>query len=283
MENRLSTAKISTVFYFTVLMLSILSAESIRFRSISTRLIIPRDQLISRCNSTSGHFEGNETPKTASNTSNVTYLSGSEFNGMKTNKGLTIQEDVVFEGYRNIVRRKVHLPNGKQANFDVLIQRHLSVVVFIWDTNTSTTTLIREYHPGPEQFLYGTVAGMYEFHKHTSPLQSAQYELEEEAQLQTDKWYSLIDESNAKIGMPFDKYSNNHFFPYLALDCIPVSNPKAMDDEEYIIVERDVTYERLMNLMKSGQMNVVSTFTILLGLRKLTELGIQVGPQPSST
>lgn len=208
------------------------------------------------------------------NISSTTYISESEFNGMKTRKGLTIKEDVVFQGYRNIVRRDVQLPNGKIAQFDVLIQKHLSVVVFIWDTKTSTTTLIREYHPGPEEFLYGTVAGMYEFHKHTSPLQSAQYELEEEAQLETKYWYSLVDESQAKIGMSFDKYSNNHFFPYLALDCTPVMNPKAMDDDEYIMVEKNVTHDRLMNLMKTGQMNVVSTFTILLGLQKLAELGI---------
>ncbi len=206
------------------------------------------------------------------------YTKGEEFNGLKKHRGLTIQEEVVFEGYRNIVRRLVELPNGKLATYDVLVQKHLSVVVFTWDQNTSTTTLIREYHPGPEQFLYGTVAGMYEFQKHSSPLQSAQYELEEEAQLQSDKWFPLWNTSHSTIGLPFDKYSNNHFFPYLALDCTSVLNPKPMDEEEYILIEKNVSHSQLMDLMKKGRMNVVSTFTILLGLQKLTELGIQVTP-----
>lgn len=198
----------------------------------------------------------------------------SEFNGLKTDKGLTIREEVVFRGYRNVVRREVRLPNDRKVVYDVLTQKHLSVVVFPWDSVSKTTTLIREYHPGPEKFLYGTIAGMYEFNKHESPLQCAKHELEEEAQLQSHKWYELIDTKQSKIGMSFDKYSNNHFFPYLALDCFPVENPKAMDEDEFITIERNVTYAQLMDLIKAGKVNVVSTYAILMSFQKLDELGI---------
>lgn len=197
-----------------------------------------------------------------------------EFNGLKTDKGLTIREEVVFRGYRNIVRREVRLPNDHKVIYDVLTQKHLSVVVFPWDSRSKTTTLVREYHPGPEKFLYGTVAGMYELNKHTSPLECGKHELEEEAQLQSNQWYELVDTAKTSMGMPFDKYSNNHFFPYLALDCESVINPKPMDDDEFITLQRNVTYSQLMDYMKTGQINVVSTFTILLGFQKLDELGI---------
>ena len=186
----------------------------------------------------------------------------------------TLDEQIVFQGYRNIVRRKVILPNGQNATYDLLTQKHASVVVFTWDTLTSTTTLVNEYHPGPNKFISGTVAGMYEIDKHASPLESAMFELEEEAKLVSDKWYPLLDTSDTS--MPFDKYSTNRFYPYLAIDCKHIDNGKDLDEQEYIIIERNVTYSKLMSLLHSGQMNVVSTYAILLGLRKLNELGIKV-------
>lgn len=183
-------------------------------------------------------------------------------------------ETVVFQGYRNILRKEYHLPNGKSATYDILTQRHLSVVVFVWNSTSSTTTLIREYHPGAEQFLYGTVAGMYESTKHSSALEASQHELEEEAHLQTEQWIPLLDTTDTS--MSFDKYSTNRFFPYLALDCMAVANPRPMDDEELITVEHNVSYKRMMELVTSGQMNVVSSYAILLGVRKLREMGIKV-------
>lgn len=183
-----------------------------------------------------------------------------------------INESTVFEGYRNIVRKNVRLPNGLYASFDILTQKHLSVVVFTWDTVTSTTTLIREYNPGPETFLYGTVAGMYESQKHISPLQAAKFELEEEAQLESQKWIPLLDDTDTS--MPFDKYSTNRFFPYLALDCDHVNDARIQDAEEFITVEHGVDYKTLMRYISSGQMNVVSSYAILLGIQKLNELGL---------
>lgn len=166
------------------------------------------------------------------------------------------------------------LPNGKQGTYDILTQKHLSVVIFTWNTTSSTTTLIREYHPGTEQFLYGTVAGMYESSKHTSPLHASQLELEEEAQLQTDQWIPLLDSMDTSMSL--DKYSTNRFFPYLALDCRPVATARPMDDDELISVEYNVPYRRVRQLLTAGQMNVVSSYAIMLGLQKLREMGIKV-------
>lgn len=185
-------------------------------------------------------------------------------------------EKVVFEGYGKMIRRDVLFPTGRTVTFDILTQKHLSVVVFIWDSATATTTLVKEYHPGPDRFVLGTVAGMYEPDKHKSVLEAAQHELEEEAQLRTDKWYPLLRDED--VHMPFDKYSNNKFIPFLALDCKPVVDAKAMDAEEYIQVLHDVPLAELMEYVQTGQMNVVSTYAIMLGLQKLRELGIGLSP-----
>lgn len=183
-----------------------------------------------------------------------------------------LHEEVIFTGYRKVLRRDILLPNGKIANFDVLHQKHLSVVVFVWDSASATGTLVREYHPGPERFLYGTVAGMCETGKHDSAIQAAKFELEEEAHLQTDQWYPLLQEVGTM--MPLDKYSNNNFLPFLALDCHHVANPREVDDEEIISIHHNVTYNQMMRLIKTGNMNVVSAYTIMLGFQKLLELGI---------
>eukprot|EP00597_Dinobryon_sp_UTEXLB2267_P008106 CAMPEP_0170088628 /NCGR_PEP_ID=MMETSP0019_2-20121128/22879_1 /TAXON_ID=98059 /ORGANISM="Dinobryon sp., Strain UTEXLB2267" /LENGTH=116 /DNA_ID=CAMNT_0010307015 /DNA_START=357 /DNA_END=707 /DNA_ORIENTATION=+ len=113
---------------------------------------------------------------------------------------------------------------------------------------------------------------MYEAKKHTSPLQAAQFELEEEAHLRSDNWHVLLDEANFTV--PLDKYSTNQFYAYLALDCEELEDPKALDDEEYIIIERNISYSKLMGLISTGQINIVSSYAILLALRKLTQLGI---------
>jgi len=187
---------------------------------------------------------------------------------------IKVSESVVFKGYRNIIRRDYLLPTGKSASYDILTQKHLSVVVFVWNTTSSTTTLIREYHPGAETFMYGAVAGMYEGSKHESPLQASQLELEEEAHLRTENWIPLLDTGDTS--MSFDKYSTNRFYAYLALDCEHVPNPRSVDDEELITIQKDVSYTDMMKLVTSGRMNVVSTYAILLGVRKLQELGIKL-------
>jgi len=61
-----------------------------------------------------------------------------------------VKDDVVFQGWRKIIRRRLKLPNNKIKDFDILSTAK-SIVVFVWDSNTKTTTLIQEYHPGIEK------------------------------------------------------------------------------------------------------------------------------------
>ena len=165
------------------------------------------------------------------------------------------------------------MPNERVFQFDILSQGNPSVVVFVFDTKRKTTTLLKEYQPGPNQFLYGTVAGMYESSngKHANALQCAQYELEEEANLRCERWIPLLNDEHTSI--PFDKYSDNRFFLFLALDCQSVENPRGRDEGEFIDVEHGVSKERLLDIIYRGKINVASSFCILLGIRKLEELG----------
>ena len=74
--------------------------------------------------------------------------------------------------------------------------------------------------------------------------------------------------------MFLEKYNTNRFYPYLGLDCKEVIDPNPKEPEEVITVERNVPYERMMALINSGEMNMVSTNTIYMALLKLQEMGI---------
>lgn len=184
------------------------------------------------------------------------------------NKFQKVKDDVVFSGWRKIIRRKIQFPNSIIKDFDIL-STATSIVVFTWDTTTKTTTLIQEYHPGIEKALYGTVAGMYEEEKHDDPLQCAMYELEEEAHLESNNWIPLLNET-----VSLDKYSDNKFYAYLAIDCKEVINPRDIDAEEYIIIKKNINYKKLMQLITSGKMNILSSYASLMAINKLKELGI---------
>jgi len=107
-------------------------------------------------------------------------------------------------------------------------------------------------------------------------LEAAQFELEEEAHLKTssEKWISLLE--NDTYSTSVEKYSDNRLYMFLALDCEEVMNPKPVDDEEFITIHRGVTYKELVHLLNTGQLNLPSSFTVLMGLRKLHELGYEL-------
>ena len=69
-----------------------------------------------------------------------------------------VNEKVVFSGYRNILRRDVILPTGKNVSYDIVHQEFPSIVVVNWDTATATCTLIKEYHPGPQVLIFVSIS-----------------------------------------------------------------------------------------------------------------------------
>eukprot|EP00640_Fibrocapsa_japonica_P006736 CAMPEP_0113941472 /NCGR_PEP_ID=MMETSP1339-20121228/7373_1 /TAXON_ID=94617 /ORGANISM="Fibrocapsa japonica" /LENGTH=177 /DNA_ID=CAMNT_0000945623 /DNA_START=345 /DNA_END=879 /DNA_ORIENTATION=+ /assembly_acc=CAM_ASM_000762 len=172
------------------------------------------------------------------------------------------------------MERDVRLPSGKIASFDVMCQDHPSLVVFNWDTRSNTTTLIKEYFPGGdgESMMHGVVAGLYEHGKngHHSAQAAAACELEEEAHLVGGTWYSLLEDGAT---VPMDKYTTNKFHAFLVLDCETTQTPAAMDDEEFIIIEKGFTQKKVMSMIARGQLSMVSAFTCMLGFNKLRELG----------
>lgn len=97
-------------------------------------------------------------------------------------------------------------------------------------------------------------------------------QLEEEAHLVGGTWHPLCDDDQTTINA--DKYSSNEFYCWLVVDpCITVT-PKAMDDEEFIEIRRGITMPRAMSMLGGGELSIVSSFVILMGVRKLRQLGL---------
>lgn len=97
-------------------------------------------------------------------------------------------------------------------------------------------------------------------------------QLEEEAHLLGGTWHALCDDAETTINA--DKYSSNEFYCWLVVDPYVTPTPKPMDDEEFIEIERGVSMQRCMSMLGRGEMSIVSSFVILMGARKLRQLGL---------
>ncbi|KAK1742967.1 hypothetical protein QTG54_006564 [Skeletonema marinoi] len=184
-----------------------------------------------------------------------------------------INEEVLYEGWRKVIRRTVQSPKlTKHIDFDVIDQTHSTggaVIIFAWNSTSKSATIIREYMPGCHRILGGLAAGLVE-EKHATEEDAARYELEEECHLAGGTWYRLIDDG---VSVPMDKYVQTEIVPYLVVDPHHVPNPRPIDDEEDIEIVTDVSAEEIMQMVKKGDMNLVGAWGALLALVKLRELG----------
>ena len=143
-----------------------------------------------------------------------------------------------------------------------------AVLIFAWDTETKTATLVREYMPGSHKILWGMAAGLVEDKHGHDVAKAAQDELEEETQLTGGTWIPLSKNPSA-----MDKYALTTIGAYLVLDPVPAENPKPLDDEEDIEIVRGVTVPDILKWITTGEMNMVSAWGCMLAIEKLRELG----------
>ena len=144
----------------------------------------------------------------------------------------------------------------------------LGVLIFAWDTQTKTATMVREYMPGPHKIMWGLAAGMVEGKHGGDVCKAARDELEEEAQLTGGDWIPLLVNPSS-----MDKYALTGIDAYLVLDATLADNPKPLDDEEDIEVVGGVSVPEIMRWIATGEMNMVSAWCCMLAIEKLRELG----------
>ena len=196
-----------------------------------------------------------------------------------------VHESVLFSTpWRSFLNRTVRLPySGKLVDFFVGVQAgsDRAVLVFGWNSTDRTATLIREYMPASNRLQVGCAAGMVEHDKHNNSNNdqqqedvrqtAARYELEEECRLVGGTaWYELARD------VVMDKYSTTALTVYLVVDPerIPAHEAKPRDEtEEGMEILSGVSVPQVLEWIRTGEMTIVGSWTCLLALEKLRELG----------
>jgi hypothetical protein len=188
-----------------------------------------------------------------------------------------LNETVMYDGWRRLIRRTVLLPSSLQVDFEIVAQKgsDKAVLVFVWDSATKRATLIREYMPSVHRLMFGLAAGMVEDkhakHLGNDSLIAAEHELEEECRMKGGTWYSLTAGD-----VVLDKYSSTGLSVYLVVDptSIAESDAKPRDEtEEGMQVVHGVSVDEIRRKIAAGEMTVVGGWASMLALDKLRELG----------
>jgi ADP-ribose pyrophosphatase len=131
-------------------------------------------------------------------------------------------------------------------------------------TSENQVILVRQYKHGVKEIVLELPAGMID-DADLNPLVTAQRELLEETGFEASEWQSLgiLHVSSAK--------SSTRAYPFLALHCKQVSQPK-LDDLEAIDVIRSPIPEVLAFITKGEIRDSNSIATCLLALRTLGQM-----------
>lgn len=103
--------------------------------------------------------------------------------------------------------------------------------------------------------------------KHTSILECAQHELDEEAHLNGGEWIPLFTRDNR--GIPEGKWISNSFMPFLCINPLINSKPAERDAEEYMNIISNVTMSDLKSYIMTGQLLLPSVQAAVMGLEML--------------
>lgn len=134
-----------------------------------------------------------------------------------------ISQSYAYRGWRHIIRKRFELPDGQEADFDIFGNDAFVTVAAL--TEDERFILIRQYRPGPEQFLLSCAEGFLD--KGESPEDTARRELLEETGYQAGA-VEVLKEIRSS-------YSTERQICLLATGCRP-ARAQTLDREEFIEV-----------------------------------------------
>ncbi|KAJ4457014.1 hypothetical protein PAPYR_7658 [Paratrimastix pyriformis] len=199
-----------------------------------------------------------------------------------------VQESKIFQRYLQVWDRKVHFPNTlNPISFDVVSSISPQfVVIFPFDCQSETVTLIREYCQGPHRLCWSLPCGGFTPGKHSTLAEAAQFELSEEAHLCQGTWIHLgcvgprSPPTSCGTLICEGKWIANSFAPFLCLNPVRDRNPRAADAEERIEIVSGVPLDRLFALILAGELLPPSVQTSIMALHHLGVLQLSIGGPP---
>ncbi|ORZ03479.1 hypothetical protein BCR43DRAFT_52313 [Syncephalastrum racemosum] len=180
------------------------------------------------------------------------------------------------DSYITVWNRTTRFPDGREIDWDIVGHDRPSpafVIVFTFDTKKKTTCILKEYVQGTNEIKYTCVAGGVDPKKHTSPQQSAEHELSEEARLKGGRWINLLP-ADQPDGISELKWGLNRFVPYLCLDPQVDPTPMARDHEEYMEVVPEVSIADFKRFILQGKVLLPSVQTAWMAFEYLARNGL---------
>ena len=156
-----------------------------------------------------------------------------------------LDEELVYDGFRKIVRRTYQFPDGHHAAFDIKIDPFVVAILAV--TTDQKVVLAKQFRPGPGQVFLELPGGAVE--PGEMPEEAARRELLEETGYAGD--LQLV------AGGPSGAYTTMHRYHFSAQNCRKVAEP-CMDPNELIEVV-ELPLEEFRALLRSGQLTDVAT------------------------
>lgn len=146
-----------------------------------------------------------------------------------------LSEEVAYNGYRKIIKTKFQLPNGMEADFDIISDNPVVCVFAI--TPSREVVLAKQFRAGPNKVLLELPGGG--LMKNEAPLEAIQREFLEETGYKGDF---------KELGTSYhDGYSTRVRYHFAATGCEKVQDPQKSDEEftEAVILPLDLFIHQL--------------------------------------
>ncbi len=160
-------------------------------------------------------------------------------------KWQNLDERVVYDGYRKVVRRQYLTQANKAVDFDLIQERDACCILAI--TLDQQIILARQFRPGPGQILNELPGGGIE--NGEDPLHAAQRELAEETGYTGE--LSLITQT------PIDAYFTAHRYHFVARNCIKTVEIHNDEHEFTQVITMDL--DQFKQHLKAGQLTDIAT------------------------
>ncbi|MBF0224335.1 MAG: NUDIX hydrolase [Desulfobacterales bacterium] len=139
-----------------------------------------------------------------------------------------------------LVKENVTLPNGANANLDIIKHPGASAMVPI--TKDKNVLILKQYRHAVSDYIWEIPAGT--LNPNEIPLDCAQRELIEETGYKADKWRKL-----GEI-VPVPGYSTERIHLFLASELTPAE--QNLDKDEVLKVY-EISLEKVMDMISSGE------------------------------